>query len=185
MNNDTRLRDGEANSDPLSGAPGSHPVGTGVGAIVGGAAAGAATGTLAGPIGTVIGAAVGAIVGGLTGKGMAEAIDPTSEDAYGHSNSDGRTYLEQGSNLHDIGGVDGFGTGSLGGHDLAASDPMRAHASLPRPESMPPPPSRPPEVVPPPLDTPPQVAPEIREPDQPGNHLPIGDNPRHPTPMRY
>ena len=42
MNNDNRSLD--ANRDPLTGAPGAHPVGTGIGAFVGGAAAGAATG---------------------------------------------------------------------------------------------------------------------------------------------
>jgi len=72
----------EANRDPITGAPGSHPVGTGIGAALGGAAAGAAAGTVVGPVGTVIGAAVGAIAGGLAGKGVAEAIDPTSEAAY-------------------------------------------------------------------------------------------------------
>ena len=62
---------------------------------------------------------------------------------------------------------------------------IRFQASLPGPESVPPLPSRPPEVVPPPLDTPPQIPPEIREPDQPGEHVPIGDNPRLPTPTRH
>ena len=73
---------GSANLDPISGAPGAHPVGTGVGAALGGAAAGAAIGTIVGPLGTVIGASVGAIVGGLAGKGVAELIDPTVEQAY-------------------------------------------------------------------------------------------------------
>ncbi len=69
------------NLDPISGAPGSHPVGTGVGAASGGVA-GAAAGMVAGPVGAVVGAAVGAIVGGLAGKGVAESINPTAEDAY-------------------------------------------------------------------------------------------------------
>ena len=73
----------DANRDPITGAPGSHPVGTGIGAAVGGMAAGAAAGTLAaGPVGTVAGAAVGAVVGGLAGKAAAEGLDPTVEDAY-------------------------------------------------------------------------------------------------------
>jgi hypothetical protein len=71
-----------ANRDPITGAPGSHPVGTGLGALAGGAAAGAAAGTVAGPIGTVVGAAAGAIVGGLAGKAAGEAVDPTAEDAF-------------------------------------------------------------------------------------------------------
>jgi len=67
----------DANRDPLTGEPRSHPIGTGVGAVAGGAAAGAATGTVAGPIGTGIGAAVGAVAGGLAGKAAAEKFDPT------------------------------------------------------------------------------------------------------------
>jgi hypothetical protein len=86
------------NRDPITGAPGAHPIGTGVGAALGGAAAGAATGTVAGPVGTVIGAAVGAIVGGLAGKGVAEKIDPTQEEAYWRANFSDRDYVgEQGS----------------------------------------------------------------------------------------
>ena len=41
----------EANRDPITGAPGAHPVGTGLGAAAGGMAAGAAVGTMAGPVG--------------------------------------------------------------------------------------------------------------------------------------
>lgn len=78
--------DKSRNPDPITGAPGSHPVGTGLGAAVGGAAAGAAAGTVVGPVGTVVGAAAGAIIGGLAGKGIAEKIDPTREDAYWREN---------------------------------------------------------------------------------------------------
>jgi uncharacterized protein (TIGR02271 family) len=67
----------DANRDPITGEPRSHPVGTGVGAAAGGAAAGAATGTVAGPVGTGVGAAVGAVVGGLAGKATAEKFNPT------------------------------------------------------------------------------------------------------------
>ncbi len=135
-------------------------------------------------MGTVIGAAVGAIVGGLAGKGMAEVIEPTSEDAYGRSNTDGRTYVELGSNVDPQVGSDGLGDGALARPDSTALHPMGAQASMPGPESVPPQPHRPPEGVPPPLDLPPQVPPEIREPDQPGVHIPIGDIPRQPNPMR-
>lgn len=82
----------DANRDPITGAPGAHPVGTGIGAAIGGAATGAAVGTVAGPVGTAIGAAAGAIVGGLAGKGVAEAIDPTAEDAYWNENYASRPY---------------------------------------------------------------------------------------------
>ena len=76
----------DANLDPLSGAPGAHPVGTGVGAAAGGVVAGALAGTVAGPVGTLVGAAVGAVAGGLAGKGIAEMIDPTAEEAYWREN---------------------------------------------------------------------------------------------------
>lgn len=82
----------DANRDPLTGTPGSHPVGTGLGAVAGGVAAGAAIGTVAGPIGTAVGAAVGAIAGGLAGKGIAEMIDPTVEDAYWRDEYSSRPY---------------------------------------------------------------------------------------------
>lgn len=79
--NDPR-KEGEPNRDPISKAPGSHPLGTGAGAAAGGTAGAAAGTVLGGPVGAVAGAAVGAVVGGLMGKGLAEAVDPTEEDAY-------------------------------------------------------------------------------------------------------
>lgn len=69
------------NPDPITGARGAHPVGTGVGAAAAGTA-GAAFGATAGPIGAVVGAAVGAVVGGLIGKGASEVIFPTAEQDY-------------------------------------------------------------------------------------------------------
>lgn len=81
--------------DPLSGAKGAHPVGTGVGAVVGGAVAGAAAGTVMGPVGAAVGAAAGAVAGGLFGKGVAEGIDPTVEDAYWRENFRARPYVQQ------------------------------------------------------------------------------------------
>ena len=55
-----RTNDPDANPDPITKAPGSHPIGTGVGAAVGGGAvvggalaAGAAAGSVVGPVGTV------------------------------------------------------------------------------------------------------------------------------------
>lgn len=72
----------DSNPDMVTGAPGSHPVGTGVGAT-GGGLAGAAIGTaLGGPIGGLAGAAIGAVAGGLVGKGTAEAFDPSAELDY-------------------------------------------------------------------------------------------------------
>ena len=98
----TRIEPGN-NRDPITGAPGAHPIGTGIGAALGGAAAGAATGTIAGPVGTVIGAAVGAIVGGLAGKGVAESVDPTQEQAYWRESFSQRPYVSEGSTFDDYG----------------------------------------------------------------------------------
>ena len=100
-----------ANRDPLSGAPGAHPVGVGVGAAAGGMAAGAAVGTVAGPLGTLVGAAVGAVVGGLAGKGVAESIDPTVEDAYWRENHASRGYVAEGRGYDDYGPAYGYGVG--------------------------------------------------------------------------
>ena len=80
-----------ANRDPISGAPGAHPVGVGVGAA-GGGAAGAAAGAIGGPVGAVVGAGIGAVVGGLAGKAVAEGIDPTVETGYWRDNYLKRPY---------------------------------------------------------------------------------------------
>jgi uncharacterized protein (TIGR02271 family) len=74
---------GARNADPITDAPGAHPIETGVGAGLGGAAAGLAIGAVGGPIGAVIGGIVGgAVAGGLAGKGVGELIDPTTEDTW-------------------------------------------------------------------------------------------------------
>src|ERR1700693_4408422 len=68
------------NRDPITGAPGAHPVGVGLGAAAGGIAAGAADGTVAGcPGGTGVGAAGGAVAGVLGDKAVAEHFDPTMQ----------------------------------------------------------------------------------------------------------
>ena len=138
---DKTLDNSTANRDPLTGAPGAHPVGTGVGAAVGGAAAGAATGTVAGPVGTIIGAAVGAIVGGLAGKGVAEKIDPTMEDDYWRENYSSRPYVNSGDSYDDYGPAYGYGVASyqrLAGSSFDDAEPdlargwndARGHSSL-------------------------------------------------------
>lgn len=71
----------DANRDPITGAPGSHPVGTGVGAASGGVA-GAAIGAVGGPVGALVGGAIGAIAGGMAGHAIGEQIDPTYDDSY-------------------------------------------------------------------------------------------------------
>ena len=86
-------RAADTNDDPLTGAPGAHPVGVAMGAT-GGAAAGAAVGAVGGPVGVAVGAAVGGLAGGLAGKGAAEAINPTVEDAYWAENYRTRDYVD-------------------------------------------------------------------------------------------
>jgi hypothetical protein len=76
----------DSNPDPITGEPGSHPIGTGVGAAGAGATGAAVGAAVGGPVGAVVGAAVGAVAGGLAGKGVAESIDPTVEDAYWRQN---------------------------------------------------------------------------------------------------
>ncbi|HEY0550547.1 MAG TPA: hypothetical protein VGF13_13165 [Verrucomicrobiae bacterium] len=77
-----KLDRADENRDPITGARGAHPVGTGLGAVAGGAATGAAVGTVAGPVGTAVGMVAGAVVGGLAGKGIAERVNPTVEREY-------------------------------------------------------------------------------------------------------
>ena len=82
------------NEDPITGEPGSHPVGSGVGAALGAAAIGAAAGTAVGPLGTIIGAIAGGIGGGLAGKAVAESVDPTIESQYWSSEYRNRPYVK-------------------------------------------------------------------------------------------
>lgn len=90
-----RVEDRDENRDPITGAPGAHPVGTGVGAAGGGAAGAAIGAAVGGPVGAGIGIVAGALVGGLAGKGAAEAIDPTAEDAYWRENYRNRDYVDR------------------------------------------------------------------------------------------
>ncbi|MEO6182355.1 MAG: hypothetical protein ABIP71_04520 [Verrucomicrobiota bacterium] len=91
----TTRRGTDANRDPITGEPGSHPVGTGVGAA-GAGAAGAAIGmAVGGPVGGVIGAVVGSVAGGYAGKAAGEAFDPTREDAYWRKNFANESWAEK------------------------------------------------------------------------------------------
>lgn len=105
-----RINNPERNPDPITKAPGSHPVGTGVGAAVGGGvgvggaiAAGAALGSTIGPVGTAVGAAVGAVAGGLPGKELAERVNPTVEETYWRDNYETRPYVTPGTSFDDYG----------------------------------------------------------------------------------
>lgn len=123
---DNKAKKSSANLDPLSGAAGAHPVGTGLGAAAGGVAAGALAGTVAGPVGTVVGAAVGAIAGGLAGKGIAEAVDPTAEEGYWRENYSSRPYVRSGARFDDYGPAYRYGVESYrqsNGHSFDEIEP--------------------------------------------------------------
>lgn len=130
-------RDADANRDPITGSPGSHPIGVGVGAVVGGVAAGigsgaalgAMTGTVVGPVGTVIGAAVGAIVGGLAGKGVAESMDPTVEQAYWRENYSNRPYVGGSRSFDDYGPAYDVGATAYNRYPGKSFDDVEHHLS--------------------------------------------------------
>ena len=97
-NKDTR----DMNRDPISGAPGSHPIGTGVGAGSG-AVAGATIGAVGGPVGMAVGGAIGAAVGGLAGHAVGEAVNPTAEAEYWSSTYKNEPYINQAYGYDDYG----------------------------------------------------------------------------------
>lgn len=87
---------GNENRDPVTGEPGSHPVGTGVG-TAGGAVAGGAIGAAAGgPVGAIVGAIVGGVAGAYGGRGVAEAVNPTVEEQYWRENHATQSYATEG-----------------------------------------------------------------------------------------
>ncbi len=90
----------DMNRDPISGEPGSHPVGTGVGGA-GGAALGAALGAPFGPIGALIGGAIGAVAGGAAGHEVGERIDPTGETEYWKREHASRPYFDKSRTFDD------------------------------------------------------------------------------------
>ena len=92
----------DMNRDPITGAPGAHPVGVGVGGT-GGAVAGAVVGSLLGPIGTLIGGSIGAIAGAAIGKGAAERMDPTGEAEYWQNEYTKRPYFDSNYTYDDYG----------------------------------------------------------------------------------
>ena len=83
----------EVNADPITGQPGSHPVGTGAGSA-GTAAVGAAIGAVVGgPVGFAVGGAIGAVAGGIAGHEIGEKVNPTIEDSYWRDNYSKRPYI--------------------------------------------------------------------------------------------
>jgi hypothetical protein len=104
----------DRNEDPITGAPGSHPVGTGIGAAGAGAAATAVGAAVGGPVGAAVGAVVGAVAGGLAGKSVAERIDPTAEDAYWRDAYRNESYYDSSATYDDYApayraGYEGYG----------------------------------------------------------------------------
>jgi phage tail tape-measure protein len=93
---------GNRNADPITDAPGSHPIETGIGAVAVGVASGLAGGAVAGPVAAAVGAAVGAVAGGYAGKGVGELIDPTIEDNWLRDNFKSRPYAEEGDRYEDF-----------------------------------------------------------------------------------
>jgi hypothetical protein len=105
MNTDKTLRETQeprANRDPISGEPGSHPLGAGIGAV-GGTLAGAALGAVAGPVGMVAGAIVGGFAGGFVGDQVGEEINPTAEDLYWQEAYKNEPYYRDGYTFDDYG----------------------------------------------------------------------------------
>lgn len=119
----------ERNPDPITKAPGSHPVGTGIGAAAGGAAGigaavatGAVLGSAVGPVGTVAGAAIGAIAGGLIGKGAAEGLNPTVEEKYWRENYISRPYVKPGTAYDQYGPAYQYGWQARNQHTASKFD---------------------------------------------------------------
>ena len=93
---------GRRNADPITDAPGSHPIETGIGAAAVGAVGGMAAGAVGGPITAAVGAAVGAVAGGYAGKSVGEMIDPTTDDTWLRDNFESRPYVEEGDAFEDF-----------------------------------------------------------------------------------
>jgi hypothetical protein len=78
----------------------------------------------------VVGAAIGAVAGGLAGKGIAEAIDPTAEDAYWRDNYRNESYVKRDASYDDYApayrtGYTGYGKYSGQKWDDAENDLQR------------------------------------------------------------
>ena len=112
---DTSRGDHDSNPDPITGSPGSHPVGTGIGSASG-AATGAAIGALGGPLGMAIGAIAGGVTGGLIGHEVGETVDPTIEDEYWRENHRNQDYA-QGDDYETYKDQYAYGYHAAGYHD--------------------------------------------------------------------
>lgn len=89
-----------ANPDPLTGAPGSHPLGTGVGTAGGGLAGAAIGAVVGGPVGAMVGAVVGGVAGAFSGHSVAEAVNHTDEEAFWRAEHAGQEWGKDGPYEH-------------------------------------------------------------------------------------
>lgn len=115
--------------DPITGEPGARPVGTGVGAATAGLIGTAVGAIVGGPVGAAVGSVVGAVGGGLLGKGIAETIDPTLEEAYWREQYRHRPYAEPGYSYDDYGpayrtGYEGYSTYAAQGLSYDEAEPQ-------------------------------------------------------------
>jgi hypothetical protein len=131
-----KTSDPAANPDPITHAPGAHPVGSGIGAAAGGAAgigaavaAGAIAGTAAGPIGTAAGAVIGGVAGGLIGKGVAEGVNPTVEHEYWRQNYVQRPYVTAGMSYEEVGPAYQLGWEARSQHSNESFEQLEASLS--------------------------------------------------------
>jgi len=113
---------GDRNPDPITNAPGAHPIEAGIGAAVAGAASGVVASAVAGPVAAAVGAAVGAIAGGYAGKGIGEWIDPTTEDNWLRDNFRSRPYVNEGDTFEDFAPAFRFGALAEAKHGDAGID---------------------------------------------------------------
>jgi hypothetical protein len=118
---------GSRNADPITDAPGSHPIETGIGAAAAGVVTGAAAGAVAGPMAAAIGVAVGAVAGGYAGKGVGELIDPTTDDHWLRENFKSRPYVEEGDNFEDFNRAFRYGALAESKYGDAGIDLMDEH----------------------------------------------------------
>ena len=88
--------------DPVSGTGEKHSTATNVG-IAAGAVTGGVLGSALGPLGTVTGSILGAAAGGIAGLGIAESLDPTSEERYWESHFRDEPYYESERSFEDYG----------------------------------------------------------------------------------
>ena len=94
--------EGSRNADPLTDAPGAHPVEAGIGAAIGGVLTGMAIGAVAGPVTAAVGAAIGELAGGYIGKDVGELIDPTIDDDYLRTSFGNTSVCQTGRKLRSL-----------------------------------------------------------------------------------